>query len=48
MSAKLKVLGAGAIFFLASQSLVAQVKKSDSIKTKELETVVGGYKEESL
>ena len=40
MSAKLKVLGAGAIFFLASQSLVAQVKKSDSIKTKELETVV--------
>ena len=40
MGANFKVLGAGAIFFLASQSLIAQVKKSDSTKTKDIEEVV--------
>ena len=40
MSTKLRVLGAGAIFFLASQTITAQIKQSDSTKTKELEEVV--------
>ena len=40
MGANFKVLGAGALFFLASQSLIAQVKKSDSTKTKDIEEVV--------
>ena len=34
------MLGAGAIFFLASQTITAQIKQSDSTKTKELEEVV--------
>ena len=33
MSTKLRVLGAGAIFFLASQTITAQIKQSDSTKT---------------
>lgn len=40
MSTKLRVLGAGTIFFLASQTITAQIKESDSTKTKELEEVV--------
>ena len=40
MSVKLKVLSAGALFFLGIQTIDAQKKKTDSVKTKNIEGVV--------
>lgn len=40
MSVKLKVLSAGALFFLGIQTIDAQKKKTDSVKTKNIEGIV--------
>lgn len=40
MNVKLRVLTAGAVFFLGAQSVVAQKTKNDTVKTKDIEEVV--------
>ncbi|QYQ96157.1 SusC/RagA family TonB-linked outer membrane protein [Riemerella anatipestifer] len=40
MNVKLRVLTAGAVFFIGAQSVVAQKTKKDSVKTREIEEVV--------